>query len=84
MGYFPASYNQARDVTESDTVNFDLNLNGGLCDALWIGGAGIVQAVFQDGSTANFTCAAGTVLPIRCKRFNAASTASLVVALYSV
>ncbi len=84
MGYFPASYNQARDVTESDTVFFTPNLNGGLCDALWIGGAGIVVAVFQDGSEANFTCVAGSILPIRCKGFKAASTASLVVALYSI
>lgn len=85
MGYFPASYSQARDITKSDTVNFDVNLNGGLCDAIWVGGAGIVVAVFQDGSTNNFTCVAGSLLPVRAKRVNSTTTtATLMVAMYSV
>ena len=85
MGYFPASYSQARAVTKDDAANFDVNLNNGLCDALYVGGAGIVVAVFQDGSTANFTCVAGQVLPVRLKRVNSTNTtATLMVALYSI
>lgn len=85
MGYFPASYNQARAITKSDTDNFDVNLNGGLCDAIWVGGAGIVVAVFQDDSTAQFTCVAGSLLPVRAKRVNSTTTtATLMVAFYSI
>ena len=85
MGYFPASYSQSRAVTKSDTVNFDANLNGGLCDALYVGGAGVVVAVYQDGSTEAFTCVAAQLLPIRIKRVNSTSTtATLMVAMYSI
>ncbi len=87
MGYFPASYSQSRTVTKSDTVNFDLNLNGGLCDALYIGGAGVVVVVYQDGSTAAFTCIAGQILPVRAKRVNSTNTTAndaLMQALYSI
>ena len=51
MGYFPASYSQSRAVTKSDTVNFDENLNAGKCDALYVGGAGIVVAWVLWGMT---------------------------------
>lgn len=85
MGYYPASYSQSRAVTKSDTVNFDLNLNGGLCDALYVGGAGVVVAVYQDGSTDAFTCVAGQILPLRLKRVNSTNTtATLLIALYSI
>ena len=81
----PTPCSQARAITKSDTVNFDENLNGGLSDAIYVGGAGIVVAVFQDGSTANFTAVAGQVLPLRIKRVNSTTTtATLMVALYSV
>ena len=85
MGYFPASYSQARAITKSDTVNFDVNLNNGLCDAIWVGGAGIVLAIFQDGSSAEFTCVAGSLLPVRAKRVQSTTTtATVMVALYSI
>lgn len=85
MAIIPTPFSQARAVTKHDTDNFDVNLNGGLCDALYVGGAGIVVAVFQDGSTANFTAVAGQVLPLRLKRVNSTNTtATLMVALYSV
>lgn len=72
-------YNQAEAITKSDTVNFPL----GLCDAVYVGGAGVVVAVFQDGATASFTAVAGQVLPIRVKRVNSTNTtATLMVALY--
>ena len=81
----PTPFSQARAITKSDTVDFDVNLNGGLSDAIYVGGAGIVVAVFQDGSTANFTAVAGQVLPLRIKRVNSGTTtATLMVALYSV
>jgi hypothetical protein len=74
-------YNDARAITTSDTVN----LPGNLTDAIWVGGAGIVVAVFPNDNTVNFTCVAGSVLPIRVKRVNATTTtATLLVALYSV
>lgn len=74
-------------VTPSDTVNFT-NTSGVTmpCRALWIGGAGIVQAVRMDDTVVAFTCAAGSVLPIRCKRVNStvpsSTTATLIVALF--
>ena len=81
---YPTPFSQARAVTKSDTVNFDGNLNQGLCDALYIGGAGTLTAVFQDDTTIACTCAAGDILPLRVKRVNNTGTASLIVALYSV
>jgi hypothetical protein len=72
-------YNQAFAITKSDTVDIEQ----GLTDAVYVGGAGIVVAVFQDGKTAQFTCVAGQVLPIRVKRVNSTSTtATLMLALY--
>ena len=71
-------YNEAVAITPSDTVDLPR-----LTDAVWVGGAGIVVAVFQNGSTAQFTCVAGSLLPLRLKRVNATSTtATLLVALY--
>lgn len=75
----PYSYTRAYAVTKSDTVNFE----PGPCDALYVGGAGIVVAVFEDGTTVNFTAIAGGILPIRIKRVNSTTTtATLTVALY--
>jgi len=52
---------------------------------IWVGGAGIVLAIFSDDSQAQFTCVAGTILPIACKRVQSTTTtATLMVALYSV
>ena len=71
------SYNVAVAITKSDTVNFDRPTN-----AIYVGGAGIVQAVMQDDSVVAFTCVAGQVLPVKAKRVNSTSTtASLMVAL---
>lgn len=77
-------------ITVSDTVNFNLSTGDGAsvppCDAIFVGTAGIVKAVFQDGSTANFTTATnGTILPIRAIRvFSAVTTADNMYALYQV
>ena len=56
-------YNRAIPITKSDTVNFFPGpaQSGGWAtsEAIYVGGAGIVAAVFQDGTVVNFTAAAG-------------------------
>lgn len=86
MRNFPqVAYNKAIAITKSDTANFQ-DVAGapvGLCDAIYVGGAGIVVVVFQDDSTAQFTAVAGDILPLRAKRVNSTTTsATLMVALY--
>jgi hypothetical protein len=74
------SYNAAVAITPSDTANF-----GRLTDAIWVGGAGVVVAVLQNGTTASFTCAAGALLPVKVTRVNSTNTtATLLVALNEV
>jgi len=71
-------YNESVAITTSDTVDLPR-----LTDAVWVGGAGIVVAVLQNGRAVNFTCVAGQLLPLRVKRVNATSTtATLLNALY--
>lgn len=79
-------FNKAVSVTPSDTVDFvPQGLGRKLCDALYVGGAGIVVAVFEDGTTVNFTAVAGEILPIAIKRVNSTTTtATLMVALYGL
>lgn len=85
-------YNKAQAITKSDTVNFDGSTYSATpvtkpipADAIYVGGAGIVVAVFEDGSTANFTAVAGQILPLKCIRVNSTTTtATLMVALYSL
>lgn len=77
-------YNRGFTITKSDTVNFT-EAEGLLTDAVYVGGAGIVVAVWEDGKKANFTCVAGQLLPIRIKRVDSTTTtATLMVALYKV
>jgi hypothetical protein len=76
-------YNIWLAITKSDSAN----IAGPrlLTDAIYVGGAGVVVAVMEDGGTAAFTCIAGQVLPIKAKRVNSTSTtATLMVALYQV
>jgi len=76
-----ARYNVWEDITKSDTVNF----TRGICDAIYVGGAGIVVAIQQDGTARSFTAVAGEILPIAAIRVNSATTsATLMVALYTV
>lgn len=71
------SYNRAKDVTKSDSANFDR-----LCDAIYVGGAGVVVVVFEDASTASFTAVAGQYLYVRAIRVNSTNTtATLMLAL---
>jgi hypothetical protein len=72
-------YNQAFAITPSDTVN----IPQGPCDALYVGGGGIVQGVFEDGQVTAFTAVAGETLFYKFKRVNSTSTtATLMVASY--
>lgn len=65
------------------TPHASTNIPNGPVDAVYVGGAGVVAAVFNDDSVVNFTCVAGQILPIRAKRVNAINTtATLLVALY--
>lgn len=72
---------QARAITKSDTDKLPL----GVCRALWIGGAGDV-AVIAENDTAAVTfvgCAAGQVIPVKCKMvMSSNTTATSIVALY--
>jgi len=76
-------FNKAQAITTSDTVN--IRKDDRLTDAVFVGGAGIVVAIFQDDSAVNFTAVAGEILPLAVKRVNAGTTtATLLVALYQV
>lgn len=77
-------YNVAVAISESDTVNFLPVAGRFVCDAIYVGGAGVVAAVLESGNVVSFTCVAGQILPIAAKRVNAASDATLMVALYKV
>lgn len=79
-------YTKAVAVVPDDAVNLVRQSTAdNLTTALFVGGAGVVAAVFQDGSVVNFTCTAGQILPIRIKRVNTTgTTATLMVALYQV
>lgn len=80
-------YNLWVPIVPSDTVNISVDQGIGEndlpTDAIWVGGAGIVVAVMQNGRVVNFTCTAGTLLPIAAIRVQAAATtATLLVALF--
>lgn len=80
-------YSVAAAITPSDTVNIDVGAATKLpttTDAVWVGGAGVVAAILQSGAVVNFTCVAGSLLPIKAKRINSTNTtATLLVALYA-
>ena len=79
------SFNKCQLITKSDTANFELYPTLGLCDAIFVGGAGIVEVVFQNDETCDFTCAASTYLWVRAKRVNSSTTsATVMVALWAV
>ena len=75
----PTVYTIYKNAPPSDTLDLPQP-----SDALWVGGAGNVAAVMQDGSVTLFTAVtAGAVLPIRARRVNSTGTsATLIVALY--
>lgn len=65
-------------ITPHDSTDMDLTR------AIYVGGAGNLVAVDVDGTATTFTAvAAGTILPIRCRRINSTSTtATALVAIY--
>jgi len=72
----PAEY--AAAVTTSDSVNFAYIARG-----LYIGGAGNVSVLMPDDTTVVFNGAvAGSIIPVRAKRVNTATTATNIVALF--
>lgn len=89
MPFINPQYAKYVAIVKSDTVDFvdqGRGSSGGsiLCDAIYVGGAGIVVAVAEDGSTCAFTCVAGQILPIKARRVNSTTTsATLMVALYN-
>ena len=92
MAQASGTFNRSVLITKSDTVNFDGSTYSASAatkaipaDAIFVGGAGIVVAIFEDGSNAQFTVAAGTLLPLKCIRVNSTTTtATLMNALYQV
>lgn len=68
----------ARAVVPSDTTTI------GGCRSLWVGGAGALTLDFADGTT-NVVISgipAGTLVPVGPLKVKAATTATLIVALY--
>ena len=92
MAQTSGTYNRSVVITKSDTVNFDgstyaanASTKAIPADGIFVGGAGVVVAIFEDGSLAPFTVLAGTVLPLKCIRVNSTSTtATLMNALYQI
>lgn len=82
---YPA-YNRAILAAKSDTIDLiQVGAPKPLTDAVYVGGAGIVVAVMEDGTKPQFTCVAGQLLPIAVKRIDSTSTtATLTYALYKV
>jgi len=77
--------NRGVPITTSDTVNIVDPARDALPVAIYVGGAGVVRAVFQDNTTADFTAIAGEILPISIKRVNSTgTTATLLIALFMV
>jgi len=76
-------YNDLFEITKSDTAA----IPSGPPDAIYVGGAGVLQLVLSNGRIVPVTAVAGTILPFRkcVVRVNSTSTtASLMVALYSI
>ena len=74
-------YDQSETVSKSNTVDFlqFSATNGRLTDALFVGGAGDVVAVFQDGSAITFVgVPANTTLPLALRRVNSTNTTARI------
>lgn len=73
------TFARAAAITPSNTAN----IPEGLTEAVYVGGAGVVQAVLESDAVVAFTAIAGQIIPIKVKRVNSTSTtATLMVALY--
>lgn len=71
------TYSKAVAVTPSDSTVLD-------CVAFYVGGAGNVALIAKDdtGTVTLTACIVGQIYPIACNKIKAATTASLIVALY--
>lgn len=69
-----------RAVTPNDSTD----LTGGVCRALWVGGAGNVAVHDSEGNAVTFVgVAAGSTLPVRTNRvMSTNTTATSIVALF--
>lgn len=80
-------FNRCLAVTTSDTVDLaPFTQASMLTGMVYVGGAGNVTAVLQDGSTILFTAPpVGAQLPIAVRRINATNTtATVMVACYRI
>jgi hypothetical protein len=76
-GIGKVSYTHYEAVVPSDTVDLTFP-----CQALYIGGAGVVRLVREDNTVVSFTVPAGKTLTGKFRRVNATSTtATLMVAM---
>lgn len=83
-------YSRAVAITKSDTVNYDGSTYSASAatkaipaDAIYVGGAGIVVLVLEDGTKPQFTAVAGEIIPVKSIRVDSTTTtATLMVALY--
>ena len=72
-------YDRAFAIATSDTDN----LPQGLCEAIYVSGAGDVVAILPDGAVTFKAVPVGTILPINASRVNQTNTtATQLVALY--
>lgn len=85
-------FNRAVAITKSDTVNYDGSTYSAStatkafpAEAVYVGAAGVVALVSENGDVNNFTANAGEILPYKSIRVNSTNTtASLMNALYTV
>jgi hypothetical protein len=74
-------YNVIRPLVPSNAHDIE----HGLTDAVYIGGAGVMVAVMPDGKAVPFTTPAGQLLTVRIRRVQATNTtATQMLALYHV
>lgn len=90
-------YSRAVPITKSDTVNYDGTVASTTgtyqtagntkpipADAVYVGGAGIVVLVLEDGTKPQFTAVAGETIPVKSIRVDSTTTtATLLQALYA-
>jgi len=70
-------------VTPSDTVKLQYNGENARCKALFIGGAGNVSVVDENGLVTTFTgVLAGTTLPVAVDQVNATLTTATNIVAY--
>lgn len=84
-------YNRAFTITPSDSTDFGpcgkgTGTSANLTDAVYVGGAGDVAVVFEDGAVFTFKAVpVGTTIPVRARRINSTNTtATLLVGLNQI